>query len=112
MQYKGVVTTAKDAKTLMDESELVREYYRTDRLTFGTSEIMPGKVGGLDPGHSEADEVFFCAQGHFLCHFPEEDKYYELNQGDALLIPQGRAHRLYNIGEEKGMIVWCCAPRP
>ncbi len=112
MSAKGVVKSIKQAKAFMDEGELVREYYRTGRLTFGVSELAPGKVGGLDPGHAEADEVFYCAQGRLLCYFPEEDKYYELEKGDALLIPQGTGHKLFNIGDEKGVIVWCCAPRP
>lgn len=112
MEFKGIVKGIKDVKSFMDEGEFIREYFKTDRLTFGVSELLPGKVGGLDPGHKEADEVFYCAQGHVLCYFPEEDKYYELEKGDALLIPQGIGHKLFNIGEEKGIIIWCCAPHP
>lgn len=108
----GTIKSPKDALTFMDEKELVREYYRTDRLCFGTSELGPGDIGGLDPGHSEADEVFYCAKGHVLCYFPEEDKYYELTAGDALLIPQGVGHKLFNAWEERALIVWCNAPHP
>lgn len=109
---KGTVKRIVEAKVFMDEGELIREYFRTDRLTFGVSMLLPGAVGGLDPGHKEADEVFYCAKGHLLCYFPEEDRYYELHEGDALLIPEGVGHKLFNIGEEKGVIVWCCAPHP
>lgn len=109
---KERVKSAAEALTFMDERELVREYYHTDRLCFGTSELAPGAIGGLDPGHSEADEVFYCAKGHVLCYFPEEVRYYELTAGDALLIPQGCGHKLFNIGEESALIVWCNAPHP
>jgi mannose-6-phosphate isomerase-like protein (cupin superfamily) len=106
----GEIKGFKDAKIFMDEEELCREYFKTDRLTFGLSELPVGAIGGLDPGHAEADEVFFCMQGHVLCYFPEEDKYYELEKGDALLIPQGNGHKLFNIGDEKAIITWSCAP--
>jgi mannose-6-phosphate isomerase-like protein (cupin superfamily) len=112
METNGIVQTAKKAKSFMDEGEFVREYFRTDRLTFGVSELLPGKVGGLDPGHKEADEVFYCASGHVLCYFPEEDRYYQLEKGDALLIPQGVGHKLFNVENEKAIIIWCCAPHP
>jgi mannose-6-phosphate isomerase-like protein (cupin superfamily) len=96
----------------MEGQELCRKYFQTDRLMFGLSELAPGITGELDPGHSEADEVFFCMQGHVLCYFPEEDKYYELERGQALLIPQKNGHKLTNIGEEKAIIIWACAPHP
>lgn len=109
---KGLIKKEEETKKIMEEEEIVREYFQTGRLTFGVSELLPGKVGGLDKGHSKADEVFYCAQGHILCYFPEEKHYYELKKGDALLIPEGMGHKLFNIGEEKGIIVWCCAPHP
>jgi len=112
MKLEGKVKRIQDTKVFMEEEEIVRVYFQTDRLTFGVSELLPGKIGGLDKGHSEADEVFYCAQGHILCYFPEENSYYELKRGDALLIPEGMGHKLFNIGEEKGIIVWCCAPHP
>jgi len=112
MEPRGIVKTAKTAKHFMDEGEFIREYFRTDRLTFGVSELLPGKIGGLDAGHKEADEVFYCAAGRVLCYFPEEDRYYPLETGDALLIPQAVGHKLFNVGEEKAIIIWCCAPHP
>jgi len=112
MEKRGIVKRPRDAKTFVDEDEFIREYFKTDRLTFGVSELQAGNTGGLDIGHSEADEVFYCAKGHLLCYFPEEDTYYELEQGDALLIPQGVGHRLKNAGNETGIIIWCCAPHP
>jgi len=108
----GEIRSKNSLKTFMEDEEVCREYFSTDKITFGMSELEPGAVGALDPGHSEADEVFFCMQGHVKCYFPEEDKYYELKQGDALLIPPGNGHKLYNIGKEKAIITWSCAPHP
>ena len=108
----GKIYHPKDAKVFMDEQELVREYLHTDKITFGVSQLKPGAVGGLDPGHAEAHEVFFCMQGHVLVYFPEDDTYYELEKGDALLIPPATGHKITNIGDVDALISWSCAPHP
>lgn len=107
---KVVVTGKNDVRVWMEEEEVCREYYKTDRITFGMSELHPGAAGGLDTGHSEADEVFYCVQGEVLCYVPEDDFYYRLTAGDAMLMPQNKGHRLFNIGEEKAILTWSCAP--
>jgi len=108
----GIVKGFKDTTVFMEGEELCRKYFQTDRLMFGLSELAPGKTGDLDQGHAEADEVFFCMQGHVVCYFPEEDRYYELEKGQALLIPENMGHKLTNIGDETAIIVWACAPHP
>lgn len=112
MELRGKIMHAKDTTATMDEEELCRHYFSTEKITFGMSILQPGKVGGLDKGHDVADEVFFCVKGHVLCYFPEDDHYYELEKGDALLIPPKTGHRLFNIGEEEAVITWSCAPHP
>lgn len=112
MEKRGRIIHPKDAKVAMEDQELVREYVRTDKITFGVSRLMPGAVGALDPGHTEADEIFYCAEGHVLCYFPEDDTYYELEQGDALVIPPATGHKLFNIGDESAVVTWSCAPHP
>ena len=57
MEKLGRIIHPKDAKVFMDEQELVREYVRTDKITFGVSRLKPGAVGGLDTGHAVADEI-------------------------------------------------------
>ena len=77
------VTPKKCAKIWMEDAEVCREYYKTDKITFGMSELPVGGVGGIDPGHAEAD---------------------------AMLMPQGKDHRLFNIGDKKAILTWSCAP--
>lgn len=108
----GKIVTARDAEVAFEGEELVRKYFSTDKITFGVSKLAPGKVGDLDPGHAEADEVFYCAKGKVLCYFPEDNRFYELHEGDALLIPPKTGHKLYNIGDEDAIITWSCAPHP
>ena len=106
-----VIVKAKDTcKIWVEGAEVCREYYKTDRITFGMSELPAGGVGDLDPGHSEADEVFYCIQGEVLCYVPEEDRYHRLTAGDAMLVPPNKGHKLYNIGEGKAILTWSCAP--
>ena len=111
-KHDGIVKSVTDTKVQMDEKEIVRLYFSTEKITFGSSLLKPGDIGGLDPGHAEADEVFYCVKGHVLCYFPENDTYYELFEGDALLIPPATGHKLFNIGDEDALITWSCAPHP
>lgn len=104
------VTPKKSAKIWMEDAEVCREYYKTDKITFGMSELPVGGVGGIDPGHAEADEVFYCVQGEVLCYVSQDDTYYRMEEGDAMLMPQGKDHRLFNIGDKKAILTWSCAP--
>lgn len=107
----GVMVKAKNStKIWIEDQEVCREYYKTDKITFGMSELPPGAVGGLDVGHSEADEVFYCIQGEVLCYVPEEDVYHRLTAGDAMLVPPNKGHKLYNIGDVRAILTWSCAP--
>jgi mannose-6-phosphate isomerase-like protein (cupin superfamily) len=106
------VVSKKNARTFMEEQELCREFHKTGKITFGMSELEPGAVGGLDKGHSEADEIFYCIQGEVICHFPEENHDYRLKAGDSLLIPPANGHKLTNVGQETAIIIWACAPHP
>ena len=110
MEKRGIIVTRKEARITFEGEELCRNYFQTDKITFGMSILKPGVIGGLDPGHAEADEVFFCSRGHVACYFPEDDNYYELEEGDALLIPPHTGHKLYNIGDEDAVVTWSCAP--
>ena len=108
----GKIVRYSQTQPVLEGQEVVRKYFATDRVTFGMSELLPGQMGDVDPGHDCADEVFFCCEGHVLCLFPEEDRYYELQSGDALLIPERTGHKLFNIGLEKAVILFACAPKP
>ncbi len=105
-----VVTKRDDTRIWMEDQEICREYYKTDRITFGMSELPPGAVGALDVGHEVADEVFYCVKGTVLCYVPEDDKYYRITEGDAMLVTPGLGHKLYNIGETTAVLTWSCAP--
>ena len=45
-------------------------------------------------------------------HTPNDVKYYQLSEGDIIIIPEGVLHQLTNIGLQKAVISWSCAPSP
>jgi len=94
----------------MDGPEVCREYVRNDKMWFGTSTLLPGQTGGIDPGHPVSKEVFYVAKGTVIVRNPEAKKYYELCEGDALLIEEGEPHEISNIGQEIAVVVWSGAP--
>lgn len=38
------------------------------------------------------------------------DKYYEMHEGDAVLVPPSEPHQLTNIGSEIALVTWSLAP--
>ncbi|MBI9108857.1 MAG: cupin domain-containing protein [Spirochaetales bacterium] len=100
----------KNARNFMEGVEHCREYLQTDKIVFGTSELLPGQRGAKDVGHPDSHEVFYVSRGHVLMFVEEQDRYFELNEGDCILMPEGVSHTLINIGNEKAVITWTMAP--
>lgn len=98
------------AAVSLDGPEVCREYCRTDKIWFGTSELLPGQTGGIDPGHPYSQEVFFVSRGHVIVRQPSSNKCYELFQNDLLMIEEGEPHEITNIGTEPALIAWCGGP--
>lgn len=97
-----------DAKIFMEGPEVCRLYYKTEKLTFGSSQLNPGQTGAVDPGHPNSHEVFFCARGTVLLKVGET--YHEMHEGDAVLVPPTEPHQLTNIGLDIALVTWSLAP--
>lgn len=106
------VISKEETKIWLEDQEICREYYHTEKITFGMSELPVGGVGAVDPGHKEAHEVFYCVQGEVICYVSQDDTYYRLKEGDAMIVPEGKDHKLFNIGDVKAVLTWSCAPHP
>lgn len=106
------VIGSREAELSMDEAEVCRQYIQTEKITFGTSTLLPGQAGGTDPGHRDGHEVFYCSRGHVTVFNRDSGKYYELQEGDILLIEEGEPHQIFNIGETPAVVAWSCAPKP
>jgi mannose-6-phosphate isomerase-like protein (cupin superfamily) len=108
MDPSAQIIRATEARAFMEGPELCREYVKTSKMWLGTSTLQPGQRGAIDIGHKVSQEVFYCCKGHILLF--DEQKYYELFGGDAILIPEGLPHTLINVGEETAILVWAGAP--
>jgi len=99
-----------DAKGFMEGEEQCKLYYKTNELLFGTSVLLPGKTGAVDPGHKNGHEIFYVASGRVICHFPRMGKYEELGEGDIVAIPPGEPHELSNQSTREALVCWSLAP--
>ncbi len=99
-----------DARSFMEGDEHCREYLKTERITFGTSTLLPGMRGTVDQGHPHAHEIFFVSRGRVLLHVPDRNQFFELREQDIILMPEGVPHQLINIGEEPAVVSWSLAP--
>ena len=104
------VVRRRDAKNFMEGDEHCRLYLKTEKIVFGTSSLLPGKRGAVDPGHKQGQEVFYVAKGRVICHFPKKGAQKELEEGDIVLIPPGEPHELINNGSEEALVCWSLAP--
>ncbi|KQW72478.1 hypothetical protein ASD03_32320 [Ensifer sp. Root127] len=105
---QATIVRSKDARVFTDGPELCRDYLRTDTMWFGSSTLAPGQIGGLDTGHPNSWEVFYCATGHAVIN--DGKRCYELFAGDSLVIPPALPHTIHNVGSETVTIVWAGAP--
>jgi mannose-6-phosphate isomerase-like protein (cupin superfamily) len=99
-----------DAKVFMEGDEYCHLYYKTHQQLFGTSSLMPGMKGAVDPGHKHGNEVFFVARGTVICHFPKKNTSVELAEGDVVVVPPGEPHGLMNPGSSEAVVCWSLAP--
>ncbi|MDR0489627.1 MAG: cupin domain-containing protein [Oscillospiraceae bacterium] len=99
-----------EAETFYEGVELCRLYYKTPKITFGTSTLKPGETGAVDLGHKASHEVFFVVEGSVILRTPNTDAKYELHEGDAIIMPESVPHELTNIGEDTAVVSWSLAP--
>ncbi|MBM3875633.1 MAG: cupin domain-containing protein [Verrucomicrobia bacterium] len=67
-------------------------------------------VGGstLEHYHPKAEEIYFITHGTGRMRIESEQR--DVRAGDAIAIPPGRKHKLWNLGAETLRLLCCCAP--
>ena len=58
--------------------------------------------------HPKAEEIYFITAGTGRIRI--EGEVHEVRVGDAIAIPPGRRHKLFNTGDEVLKLLCCCAP--
>src|SRR5258706_11846030 len=67
-------------------------------------------VGGAtqEHFHPRAEEIYYITQG--MGKIRIEDEIRDVRAGDAIAIPPGQKHKLWNTGAETLHLLCCCAP--
>lgn len=67
-------------------------------------------VGGATQEHYHArtEEIYYITQGTGRMRIETEER--NVRPGDAIAIPPGRRHKLWNTGSEVLRLLCCCAP--
>lgn len=67
-------------------------------------------VGGatLAHRHRQTEEIYYITHGRGRIRI--EDEAFEVGPGDAIAIPPGQRHQLWNTGAEPLRLLCCCAP--
>jgi mannose-6-phosphate isomerase-like protein (cupin superfamily) len=99
-----------DATVIMEDDECSRIYFWTDKIIFSVCTLLPGQRTPMDKGHAGAHEVIYCIQGHTVIYLPDEKRYEELFEGDALCLPDGAPHEAVNVGDVVAKLSWSLAP--
>jgi mannose-6-phosphate isomerase-like protein (cupin superfamily) len=58
--------------------------------------------------HERAEEIYYITQG--VGRMRIEGEIREVKAGDAIAIPPGQKHKLWNTGSESLRLLCCCAP--
>ena len=58
--------------------------------------------------HPKAEEIYYITHGKGRIRIEGETR--EVREGDAIAIPPGKKHKLWNTGTEPLRLLCCCAP--
>lgn len=58
--------------------------------------------------HPRAEEIYYITAGRGRIRIEGEER--EVQRGDAIAIPPGSRHKLWNVGAEVLTLLCCCAP--
>lgn len=58
--------------------------------------------------HAKTEEIYFITAGRGRMRIESETR--DVKPGDAIAIPPGQKHKLWNTGKETLILLCCCAP--
>ncbi|MDX6766357.1 MAG: cupin domain-containing protein [Candidatus Methylacidiphilales bacterium] len=97
--------TTKDGSTIRELLAYRNSEIRNQSLA---EAIIP--VGGatVEHLHPKAEEIYYILKGTGKMKI--EGEISEVGPLDAIAIPPGKAHKIWNIGTEELVLLCCCAP--
>jgi mannose-6-phosphate isomerase-like protein (cupin superfamily) len=69
---------------------------------------LPAGASTQEHYHAKAEEIYFITRGQGRMRI--EGEMAEVKAGDAIAIPRGKKHKLWNIGAEPLVLLCCCSP--
>lgn len=69
---------------------------------------LPAGASTQEHYHPRAEEIYYITHG--LGKIRIEGETHDVRAGDAIAIPPGRRHKLWNTGDEMLRLLCCCAP--
>lgn len=69
---------------------------------------LPAGASTQEHYHALTEEIYYITHGQGRMRIGSEVR--EVNPGDAIAIPPGQKHKLWNIGTEPLRLLCCCAP--
>ena len=69
---------------------------------------LPAGASTQEHYHAKTEEIYFITAGRGRIRI--EDELAEVKAGDAIAIPPGRKHKLWNTGDTPLTLLCCCAP--
>jgi mannose-6-phosphate isomerase-like protein (cupin superfamily) len=69
---------------------------------------LPAGASTQEHYHPKAEEIYYITHGTGRIRI--EDETCEIRAGDAIAIPPGQKHQLWNTGNETLRLLCCCAP--
>ena len=69
--------------------------------------LLPGQAT-QEHYHPKAEEIYYLLRGKGRMRLEAEER--EVGPGDAISIPPGKKHKIWNIGTEPLVFLCCCAP--
>lgn len=86
-------------------------FVSTDSLFVGEWVLPPGTHYDPPGLHLHGDECYFVIEGEGIAFNPETGETFSLSTGDALLIPQGTRHQIFNFNNKRLRVISCVAPK-
>lgn len=69
---------------------------------------LPAGTSTQEHYHAKAEEIYYITHGTGRMRIEGEER--EVRVGDAIAIPPGQRHKLWNTGDETLTLLCCCAP--
>ena len=69
---------------------------------------LPVGASTLEHYHPKAEEIYFITHGAGRIRVADETR--DVKAGDAIAIPPGQRHKLWNTGRQTLRLLCCCAP--